>query len=102
MALAALWSLDGVEAVQFGRHSRAAISSREATMDWWVLHGTPLQVDQGQLDKNVFATKADAFEFAKQIVSKGRRAVEINGPTGETLKEVEIADVVRQPSNPGV
>lgn len=71
-------------------------------MDWWVLHGTPPQVDEGQLDRDVFATKADAFEFAKQIVSQGRRAVEINGPTGETLKEVEIGDVISQPSNPGI
>jgi hypothetical protein len=71
-------------------------------MDWWVLHGTPRQVDQGQLDREVFATKADAFEFAKQIVSQGRRAVEISGPTGETLKEVEIGEVISQPSNPGV
>jgi len=71
-------------------------------MDWWVLHGTPLQVDQGRLEKEVFATKADAFEFAKQIVSQGQRAVEISGPTGESLKEVEIEEAIRQPSNPGV
>jgi hypothetical protein len=71
-------------------------------MDWWVVHGTPRQIEQGQLLRDVFATKADAYEYAKQIVSQGERAVEISGPTGETLKEVEISDVIKQPINPGV
>ncbi|MDF2114834.1 hypothetical protein PY365_04565 [Roseiarcaceae bacterium H3SJ34-1] len=71
-------------------------------MDWWLLHGTPLQVDQGRLERMVFATKADAFEFAKRIVTEGRRAVEINGPTGETLKEAEINEALSKADNPGV
>ena len=71
----------------------SAMQVERGDMRWQVLVGSDAMLAQGSPERFSWPSHEEALDFARKEIARGRRVVEIQGPTGRTWNEKTVSSI---------
>jgi hypothetical protein len=64
-----------------------AMQTKRSDISWWVFAGDDAMITLGLPERRSWPSHEEALDFARKEIGRGKRVVEIRGPTGRAWDE---------------